>query len=157
MSARPRLHPRRASLACCLLLGLAAGGDAVAQALPEVPLRIGAQHVTAEVATTRAQRETGLMNRRALGRDHGMLFVFRQEQDVCMWMKNTYVPLSVAFIASDGSIRRVADMRPLTLDAHCAGQPVRYALEMPLGWFTAHHVAKAAVVGGLPAAGAAGE
>lgn len=154
----PRLSiPRqRAALAVCLALGMA-GPDAFSQALPLVRLRLGTHVVAAEVASTRAQRETGLMNRRRLAPDHGMLFVFRRDQDVCMWMKNTYVPLSVAFITGDGSIRRIADMRALTLDAHCAGSNVRYALEMPMGWFAAHDVGSGSRVGGLPTSARAGD
>ncbi len=151
MSQRFPIPAANATCVACLLLSLA-GSAAAADRLPVLRLSVGEHSVVAEVASTRAQQETGLMYRRSLAPDHGMLFVFRQDQDVCMWMKNTYVPLSVAFIASDGTIRRVADMRPLTLDAHCARQPVRYALEMPLGWFAAHRVPRASTVRGLPAA-----
>ena len=149
---------RVALLAGCGLLayaGASAQPQAQSQALPMLRLQIGDRRALVEVARTRAQRETGLMHRRALPSDQGMLFVFRRERDVCMWMKNTYVPLSVAFIADDGRVRAIAAMQPLTLDAHCAGQPVRYALEMPQGWFAAHGVHRGSVVGGLPAAAAA--
>ena len=113
-------------------------------------LRIGGHAVVAEVASTPGQRQTGLMQRRSLAPDHGMLFVFRHDQDVCMWMKDTYVPLSVAFIDAGGAIRNLADMQPLTLDTHCASGAVRYALEMPLGWFAGHQAAPGARVQGLP-------
>ena len=120
--------------------------------LPEIELHVAGHGLQAEVARTRRQRETGLMFRRELARDHGMLFVFTHDQPVCMWMKNTYVPLSVAFVEADGTIRNIDDMQPLTLDAHCAGAPVRYALEMPLGWFARHAAGPGSPVQGLPTA-----
>ncbi len=156
----PRLHTASRGLAwlrACLLgavAGLAALPPVVPAAsageLPVLRLRIGGHAVVAEVASTPRQRETGLMERRSLAPDHGMLFVFRHDQDVCMWMKDTYLPLSVAFIDAGGAIRNLADMRPLTLDTHCASGAVRYALEMPLGWFAGHQVAPGARVLGLP-------
>lgn len=124
---------------------------AAAHALPSVHLRVAGHAITAEVARTPEQRETGLMERRSLPPDHGMLFVFRRDQDVCMWMKNTYLALSVAFIDARGRIVNVADMQPQTLDTHCAAGAVRYALEMPLGWFAEHHAGAGAAVRDLPA------
>ena len=156
MSLRFPTPATEAARAACLLLSLA-GSAAATGELPTLRLSVGTHSVVAEVATTRTQQETGLMHRRSLAPDHGMLFVFRQDQDVCMWMKNTYVPLSVAFIARDGEIRRISDMRPLTLDAHCAGYAVRYALEMPRGWFAAHAVGSGSEVRDLPAPASAGD
>ncbi len=153
---RPRAGVR---LSAWLLAGVAglsalpvAAWAAPARELPTLRLRIGDHAVVAEVASTPEQRQTGLMQRRALAPDHGMLFVFRHDQDVCMWMKDTYLPLSVAFIDAAGAIRNLADMQPLTLDTHCASGAVRYALEMPLGWFSVHHAAPGARVRGLPTA-----
>ena len=155
--------PYRSSLrpalawAALALLALPAGALAapaapaeIPETLPSATLHVAGHPVAAEVAATRQRRETGLMNRRSLAPDHGMLFVFRHDQDVCMWMKNTYLPLSVAFIDAQGRIRNLADMQPLTLDTHCATGAVRYALEMPLGWFAAHRVQPGARVQGLP-------
>jgi uncharacterized membrane protein (UPF0127 family) len=77
----------------------------------------------------------GLMYRKTLGQNDGMLFVFDYAATHCMWMKNTYVPLSVAFLDDGGAIINVEDMQPQTEQAHCAARPARYALEMNKGWF----------------------
>ena len=157
---RPGTTPRGGAwLSACLLAGGArlaslplTARAASPEPLASVRLRVGGHAVVAEVASTPAQRQTGLMQRRSLAPDHGMLFVFRHDQDVCMWMKDTYLPLSVAFIDAGGTIRNLADMQPLTLDTHCASGAVRYALEMPLGWFSGHQAAPGARVQGLPSA-----
>ena len=103
--------------------------------LPEIRLTIGKSSVTAEVANTETQRATGLMNRRMLPEDRGMLFVFPEIALHAMWMMNTYVPLSVAFMDRDGVIINIEDMQPQTQDTHPAARPARYALEVNLGWF----------------------
>ncbi|MDE2355688.1 MAG: DUF192 domain-containing protein [Alphaproteobacteria bacterium] len=152
--AAERRRLRALSWAALGLLALPLGARAAPaeppETLPTATLRVAGHPVAAEVAATPAQRQTGLMNRRELAPDHGMLFVFRRDQDVCMWMKNTYLALSVAFIDAQGRIRNLADMQPLTLDTHCASGEVRYALEMPLGWFAAHQAGPGARVQGLP-------
>ncbi len=122
-------------LACMALLGLPPPARAQIAVLPETTLQAGMQLIQAEVASTDDQRETGLMYRRELAGNHGMLFVFSNDQPICMWMKNTYIPLSVAFINDQGRITNIAEMKPETLDSHCAVQNVRFALEMPSGWF----------------------
>jgi uncharacterized membrane protein (UPF0127 family) len=121
--------------------------------LPTAVLRLGAATVTAEVARTPAQLETGLMGRAALAPDHGMLFIFPAAQRVCMWMKDTRIPLSVAFIDGAGRIVNTSEMRPETLDSHCSSGAARYALEMGSDWFAAHGVLPGARVGGLLATG----
>jgi uncharacterized membrane protein (UPF0127 family) len=103
--------------------------------LPEVVLAIGAHKLTAEVANTEANRSTGLMHRRMLPENRGMLFVFPDVAIHAMWMMNTYVPLSVAFIASDGTIINIEDMQPHTQNSHPAARPAKYALEMNQSWF----------------------
>ena len=103
--------------------------------LPEIRLTIGKSSVTAEVANTETQRATGLMNRRMLPEDRGMLFVFPEIALHAMWMMNTYVPLSVAVMDRDGVIINIEDMQPQTQDTHPAARPARYALEVNLGWF----------------------
>lgn len=118
--------------------------------LPQVKLRVGGHAFIAEVAATPEQQHTGLMNRRSLPTNGGMVFVFPQTQPVCMWMKNTLIPLSVAFIAADGRIVNLADMQAESEDVHCAQQDVRYALEAPLHWFAQHGVKAGAWVSGLP-------
>lgn len=106
-----------------------------AQSLPTMELTINGHRVTAEVAATTASRTTGLMHRFSLRPDHGMLFVFDEPQPLAFWMKNTYIPLSIAFIASDGRILNIEDMAPQTEMTHDSHGPARYALEMKKGWF----------------------
>ncbi|MBI4194411.1 MAG: DUF192 domain-containing protein [Betaproteobacteria bacterium] len=111
-----------------------AGRPALGQ-LPEITLRVGNHQLVAEVASTEPQRARGLMHRRMLPENRGMLFVFREAALHGMWMMNTYVPLSVAFLDGDGVIINIADMEPHTRDAHGAARPARYALEANRGWF----------------------
>jgi len=101
-----------------------------------IRLEAGGHRITAELAMSPAARQRGLMQRAALPDDHGMLFVYAEPERICMWMKDTPIPLSVAFLDDRGVIINVAEMRPLTLDTHCAERPARYALEMTRGWFT---------------------
>ncbi len=103
--------------------------------LPAVRLQAGMHIVLAEVADTPRAREIGLMMRERLGPNEGMLFVFEQQQAYCFWMRNTLVPLSIAFLDDDGRIVNVEDMAPRTEASHCAKRPVRFALEMEQGWF----------------------
>lgn len=114
--------------------------------LPVATIAVGGHAARVQVARTDRQRETGLMGRTNLGADQGMLFVFPHPQVVCMWMKNTPLPLSVAFIAPSGSITNTADMKPETLDAHCSAGLVNGVLEMPLGWFSRNSVGRSAKV-----------
>ncbi len=120
------------------------------QILPTTEIAIGAQTEQAEIAATEASREQGLMYRQSLPPDHGMLFVFDSADVQCFWMKNTLLPLSIAFIASDGKILNIADMQPQTEDAHCPAGPIVYALEMQQGWFASHRVRAGQTVTGLP-------
>lgn len=121
-----------------------------AQKFDVVALSAGINLIKAEVATTPAQREQGLMMREKIGANEGMVFVFEGPADVCMWMKNTPLPLSVAFIDGDGKIVNIEDMQPQTMESHCAKRLVRYALEMNLGWFKQKNVKPGAVISGLP-------
>ncbi|MDE2253432.1 MAG: DUF192 domain-containing protein [Betaproteobacteria bacterium] len=118
--------------------------------LPQTTLQAGMQLIQAEVASTSEERETGLMFRRELSGNHGMLFVFEDDRPVCMWMKNTLIPLTVAFIDDHGAITNMADMQPQTLDSHCAVQNVRFALEMPLGWFAKRGIKPGFTLRGAP-------
>ncbi len=106
-----------------------------AQTLPRVQLSAGLYLIHAEVADTFVSRMQGLMHRESMGANDGMLFIFDEPGIQCMWMKNTLIPLSVAYIADDGSIVNIEDMKPQTEDAHCTKKPVRFALEMNRGWF----------------------
>ena len=103
--------------------------------LPTIPLSIGSHKLVAEVASTDAQRGTGLMHRRMMPENRGMLFVFPEVAYHGMWMMNTFLPLSVAFIDRDGAIINIADMEPHTTNTHSAARPAKYALEMNQGWF----------------------
>lgn len=118
--------------------------------LPQVQLHVAGHAVQAEIAATEASQRQGLMYRKSLPADHGMLFVFEQAGPFCFWMKNTLVPLSIAFIAADGRIVNIADMQPLSEASHCPAKPVLYALEMQQGWFRHHHVHAGQAVTGIP-------
>ena len=104
-------------------------------AMPMLELTAGFHRIEAEVAATDQNRQVGLMNRKAMPPQHGMLFVFNHENTHCMWMRNTLLPLSVAFMDASGTIINIEDMQPQTEDNHCARRPARFALEMNLGWF----------------------
>lgn len=115
-----------------------------------VTLTAGINLIQAEVAAAPAQREQGLMFRERMGKNEGMVFVFDGQAAVCMWMKNTPLPLSVAFIDESGKIVNIEDMKPQTLDSHCARKQVRYALEMNAGWFRQKNIRPGMVIEGLP-------
>ena len=121
-----------------------------APALPMTSLNAGIHVIRAEVAVSEQQQQQGLMFRRNLGQSDGMLFVYRAPAQVCMWMKNTLIPLSVAFIDGEGRIINIEDMKPQTLDSHCGKKPVRFALEMNLGWFRQRNIRPGTVIDGLP-------
>ena len=118
------------------LFGLALSAGVWAQnSMPVMELNAGFHRIEAEVAASDQNRQVGLMNRKAMPQQRGMLFVFTQNNTHCMWMRNTFIPLSVAFIDADGVIINIEDMQPQTENNHCARKPARYALEMNLGWF----------------------
>jgi uncharacterized membrane protein (UPF0127 family) len=106
--------------------------------------------IQAEVAADFGSRSQGLMYRTAMPSNAGMLFIFDELSTPCMWMKNTLIPLSVAFIDEHGAIINVEDMAPQTEDSHCASRPARYALEMNRGWFAARGVKPGSRIGGIP-------
>ncbi|MBS1172741.1 MAG: hypothetical protein H6R12_1571 [Proteobacteria bacterium] len=138
-----------------LIITAVAVGAASAQApgRTTVQLTAGIHLITAEVAASDPARARGLMFREALPPNHGMLFIFDSKSLHCMWMRNTLIPLSVAFVADDGSIVNIEDMQPHDERRHCARQPVRYALEMAQGWFAQKGIGAGARLGRLPAAG----
>jgi len=131
-----------------MLIAAAAPLAAAAQP-PTLTLNAGIHLIHAEVANTVPSRTRGLMFRKSLGANSGMLFVFPDLDRHCMWMKNTFVPLSVAFVGETGEIVNIADMQPQTEDSHCAGGPARYALEMNQGWFAAKGIKPGAKISGL--------
>ena len=91
--------------------------------------------ITVEIARTEEEHAQGLMHRKKLPDGEGMIFIYDRDQQLSFWMKNTVIPLSIAFIASDGRIIEIRDMRPLDLSAIQSSRSVRYALEAPQGWF----------------------
>ena len=124
-----------ASLLLAGALSAAAQAQEGPQKLPTTQLSAGMHLIQAEVAETPEQRAIGLMHRPSMPTNAGMLFVFEQPGVQCFWMKNTLLPLSIAFVADDGSIVNIADMQPMSEASHCSAKPVRYALEMNQGWF----------------------
>jgi len=106
------------------------------QSFPKVPVYLKEKEIWVEVVRTPEERAQGLMGRKHLGEDEGMLFIFEKEDYHSFWMKNTLIPLSIAFIDREGKILRIADMEPLTLDSHPPPKPILYALEMNKGWFS---------------------
>lgn len=128
---------RLAALATALLstAAVALGTGGRPQDLPTIALQAGMHNIRAAVAKTFEQRQIGLMYRREMAQHEGMLFVFDEAQPQCFWMKDTLLPLSIAFLADDGTVVNIADMQPQSLRSHCAQQPVRYVLEMNQGWF----------------------
>ena len=120
------------------------------KALPTIPLTINGHKLVAEVAATPEQRSTGLMHRFSLQPDHGMVFVFERPEPQGFWMKNTFIPLSIAFVGPDGRILNVDDMAPHDESTHPSRGPALYALEMRKGWFAERGIAAGDVVKGLP-------
>ena len=121
------------------------------QSLSIIELSAGPHRIEAEVADSEQKRRFGLMYRRSLPSNRGMLFVFSNTESFCMWMENTYMPLSVAFLDDKGQIINIEDMRPQTKETHCAAAPARYALEVNQGWFAARGIVSGMVVHGLDA------
>jgi uncharacterized membrane protein (UPF0127 family) len=118
--------------------------------LQRTTLSVGIHQIDTQVAATPEQREIGLMYRKEMPQHEGMLFIFENPSRLCFWMKNTLIPLTVAFIADDGTIVNLENMKPQTLDSHCSAKPVRYVLEMNQGWFTKKGVKPGSKVTGRP-------
>ena len=123
-------------------------GSAFAE-LPTVELAAGMHLIRAEVANSMGTRMVGLMHRKSMPQGSGMVFVFDEATTHCMWMKNTLIPLSVAFIDESGAIINIADMQPHSERSHCATRPARYALEMNKGWFAQRGIKPGAKLRGL--------
>jgi uncharacterized membrane protein (UPF0127 family) len=121
---------------------------------PVVELGAGMHLIRAELAADDPSRMRGLMFRKSLGPNEGMLFVFDETTTHCMWMKNTFVPLSVAFLDAQARVINIADMTPHSEESHCATRPARYALEMERGWFAARGIGRGSTIRGIvPPAG----
>lgn len=144
-----RLASSIATLALCLVQGAAFAQEPQTH-LPRVKLSAGMHQIDAQVAQTPGQRATGLMWRKEMPQHEGMLFVFDQPSVQCFWMMNTLLPLSAAFIADDGTIVNVADMKPQSTESHCSARPVRYVLEMNQGWFAKKGLQAGAKLAGEP-------
>lgn len=146
-----RLRTRRSRTVACLPLWLIVWAGLVwaETVAPTIRLAVGGYTLTAELARTPDERMRGLMHRRALPADHGMLFVFEAPQRICMWMKDTPLPLSVAFLDAHGVVLNIADMQPMSLVPHCASGEALYALEMAQGWFAERGVRPGSRIRGL--------
>ncbi|CAN5517241.1 DUF192 domain-containing protein [soil metagenome] len=136
---------------CALLLALVASLPAAAQqaqSLPTIQLNAGIHNIKAQVAQTPGERQIGLMYRSSMPPNDGMLFVFEEPSTQCFWMKNTLLPLSIAYLDDKGTIVNIADMEPQTENSHCSAKPVRLALEMNQGWFAKRGIKAGASLSG---------
>ena len=132
------------------LAGAANAQDAPQMDLQRTKLSAGMHQITVQLAQTPEQRSTGLMFRKEMPQPEGMLFVFEQASMQCFWMKNTMLPLTAAFVADNGEILNLADMKPQTTDSHCSAKPVRFVLEMNQGWFAKKGIKAGARLAGEP-------
>ncbi|HSV70446.1 MAG TPA: DUF192 domain-containing protein [Methylibium sp.] len=144
-----KLRRRLAALAALLALSPLLQAQDAPQKLPTLRLQSGMHLISAEVARTPSQRAIGLMHRTTMGANEGMLFVFEQPGVQCFWMKNTLLPLSIAFLRDDGEVVNVADMQPGSLQSTCSAAPVRLALEMHRGWFVKRAIKTGSRLDGL--------
>jgi uncharacterized protein len=118
--------------------------------LQRIKLGAGMHQIDVQLAMSPEQKQTGLMWRKEMPQHEGMLFVFDMPSKQCFWMKNTLLPLTAAFVADDGTIVNLVDMKPQTLDSHCSTKPVRYVLEMNKGWFAKKGIKAGAKLTGVP-------
>ena len=119
--------------------------SASAQGMPQTQLQrttlnAGMHLIQVQLAQDFEQRQIGLMWRKEMPQNEGMLFIFEQPAVQCFWMRNTLLPLTAAFVLDDGSIVNFADMKPLSDDSHCSKKPVRFVLEMNQGWFAKRNI-----------------
>ncbi len=135
------------ALVLALALAVACGGDSSGDGGPAtatielVDGKGSREELTVELARTAAERSRGLMFRQELPEDRGMLFIYEEDTASGFWMKDTPIPLSIAFIAADGTILDMQDMEPFSLELHRPSEPYRYALEVNQGWFEEHGLA----------------
>jgi uncharacterized membrane protein (UPF0127 family) len=141
---------RRAAAAAVLCAAGLAAAQSGPQKLEQIKLTAGIHVINAELARSPEEREIGLMSRPSMPASDGMLFVFDRPGQQCFWMKNTLIPLSVAFLADDGSVVNIDDMAPQTLDGHCSAKPVRFVLEMNKGWFARRGIKPGSKLRGAP-------
>jgi uncharacterized protein len=143
---------RRGRTLILTVSGLAIAGLALASpfGLHQTRLRANGHELQVEVADSKASRALGLMFRSSLGTNEGMVFVYPDETPVCMWMRFTFIPLTVAFVSADGTVLNLADMQPNTETRHCSAAPAKYAVEANHGWFAARGIGVGALLEGLP-------
>jgi uncharacterized membrane protein (UPF0127 family) len=129
------------SLILTVLLPSTANAEGVPQTqLPRTTLNAGMHLLQVQLAQDFEQRQIGLMWRKEMPQNEGMLFIFEQPAVQCFWMRNTYLPLTAAFVADDGTIVNLADMKPMNDSSHCSNKPVRFVLEMNQGWFAKRNI-----------------
>lgn len=147
-----RLHAifTRCAAATAMALVAIAPSAYAQNKLPFTELSAGIHTIRAEIAATEESSRTGLMHRESMKPNEGMLFVFDAPDQQCFWMRNTLIPLSIAFIKDDGTISNIADMTPMSTDTHCSRGAVRYGLEMNQGWFSERGVTAGDRINGLP-------
>ena len=141
----------RASLTSISLAFAATTTAQTPTSLATTDLYVGMHKLVAEVASSPADRATGLMWRESMPENHGMLFVFQNHAIHCFWMRNTFISLSIAFLRDDGTIVNIEQMQPQQLDNHCPAEPVRFALEVNQGWFAQRNIGPEHRVRGLQA------
>ncbi len=124
-------------LALVAVAGCARRGPA---GLPIVKIDIGGETVKAEIARSIDEQSRGLMYRREMGKNEGMIFVYEQERVLSFWMRNTFIPLDIAYIKADGTIATIKQMQPLNESSHSSRIKVMYALELNQGWFAEHGI-----------------
>ncbi len=120
------------------------------QNLPSITLNAGMHNIRAQVAATPEQRQMGLMFRSQMPAHEGMLFIFDAPSPQCFWMRNTPLPLTIAFLRDDGTLVNLDDMQPNTDASHCSSEPVRFVLEMNQGWFVKRGIKTGSVIQGGP-------
>lgn len=138
----------------CLFALLTSGLNAQTQGaaqmhLPRIKLTAGMHQLDVQLAQAVQERQIGLMFRKEMPQHEGMLFVFDQPATQCFWMRNTFIPLTAAFVADDGTIVNLADMKPQSDDSHCSAKPVRFVLEMNQGWFAKRNIQPGYKLGGV--------
>ena len=145
-----RMPKRLALFLISTVWGIASHAQDGAQKLPAVRLSVGMHLIHAELAQSPEERTIGLMFRKTMAANDGMLFAFEQAGQQCFWMKNTLLPLSAAFVADNGTVVNIEEMKPQTLDSHCSLKPVRFVLEMNEGWFAKHGIKPGSKLQGAP-------
>jgi uncharacterized protein len=127
------------------LMSFSATAQGTPQGSPQINLQranlsAGMHLIQVQLAQNFEQRQIGLMWRKEMPQNEGMLFIFEQPSVQCFWMRNTLLPLTAAFVADDGTIVNLLDMKPMSDDSHCSTKPVRFVLEMNLAWFAKRNI-----------------